>query len=407
MSNQRKPTTYRNDPQRAALKKARRIVVKVGTNLLTGGGTSVRRSYLNRLSAIVSQQWDKGREIAIVTSGAIGAGCGAMGFERPPRSVPDRQACAAAGQVELMKLYAQAFRRQPSPRAIGQLLLTRDGLEDRKRYLNARHTLEALFSRGLVPVVNENDTVAVDEIRFGDNDSLSALVAILCEAELLIMLTDVPGLLDVPPGEGKKGKLISTVSEISPEIEAIAKPTGSFLGTGGMTSKIEAARIVTSAGENMVLANGRRPEILEEILSGKAVGTFFPPHGDRLTARKRWIAFSTRPQGTIHVDRGAKEALVRHKKSLLPSGIVEVTGRFESGGLVGVSGPDGHVFARGLSNYSKDEVRQIRGLKTSKISKVLGQLLFEEVVHRDNLVLVKESKTTRISGRHKKPSRKG
>lgn len=373
---------------RAALKKARRVVVKVGTSLLTGGGLHVNRPYLRALAAALGELWNQGREVALVTSGAIGAGAGQLGFETRPQSVPERQACAAAGQVALMHYYAEAFRKQTPPRAVGQLLLTRDGLEDRTRYLNARHTLEALFERGAVPIVNENDTVSVDEIKFGDNDRLSALVAVAAEAQALVLLTDVPGLLDAPPRENPDAKLISCVPEVTARIEALAAPTGSFLGTGGMVTKLQAAKIVTAAGEAMVLVGGHDPRVLLEVFDGREVGTYFPPRGDRLVARKRWLAFSARSQGTIRVDAGAREALVKRHKSLLPSGIVSVEGRFGSGALVELAGPDGQAFARGLANYTAAEIDAIRGLKTQKIAQVLGQLLFEEVVHRDNLVVL-------------------
>ena len=293
-------------PERAGLRKVRRVIVKVGTSLLTAGGTRLDRHYVLRLAATVGKVWAQGRQAAIVTSGAIGAGCGLLGFTKRPTSLPERQACAAAGQVELMKLYAQAFRRLRPPRAVGQLLLTRDGLEDRKRYLNARNTLEALFERGAVPVINENDTVSVDEIRFGDNDTLSALVTTAADAELLVVLTDVPGLMDAPPAEKSDAKLIHTVTAITPEIEALARPTGSFLGTGGMVSKLDAAKIVTGAGEALVLVGGHEPEVLLRVLEGQDVGTYFAPRGDRMAARKRWLAFTQRTQGVIHVDLGAR-----------------------------------------------------------------------------------------------------
>ncbi|MBI3829128.1 MAG: glutamate 5-kinase [Planctomycetes bacterium] len=378
-------------PERAGLKSARRIVVKVGTSLLTSGGVHVDRRYIVRLAAAVGQLWTAGKQVAIVTSGAIGAGCGALGFKERPKSLPDRQACAAAGQVELMKLYAQAFRRLKTPhapRSVGQLLLTRDGLEDRKRYLNARHTLEALFERRAVPIINENDTISVDEIRFGDNDTLSALVAVAAEAELLVILSDVEGLMNAPPRENPNARLIHEVPEITPEVESWASPSGSALGTGGMVSKLEAAKIVTGSGESMVLVGGSDPSVLERVLEGRRVGTYFAPRGDRMAARKRWLAYTQRTQGTIKVDAGARDALVKRHKSLLPSGIVSLEGHFDSGDLVALQGPDGRPFARGLSNYSRAEVEKIRGRKSSEIAKELGQLLFEEVVHRDNLVIL-------------------
>jgi len=375
-------------PERAALAKAKRIVVKVGTNLLTGGETRVHVGYVRRLAAAVSALWNDGRQVAIVTSGAIGAGCGVLGFKSRPKLLPERQACAAAGQVELMQLYAQAFHRVKPKRAVGQVLLTRDGLEERHRYLNARHTLEALFERGAVPIVNENDTVSVEEIRFGDNDTLSALVAAAIEADLLVILTDVAGLCDSPPGENPNAKLIDHVPALTPEILALAKPASSGLGTGGMITKLEAAKIVTGAGEPLVLAGGHDPEILLQIVAGRRVGTYFAPRGDRLTARKRWLAFTQRPSGRIKVDAGARDALVKRHKSLLPSGITGVDGRFESGDLVELAGPDGAAFARGLTNFSHAEVEKFQGKRSAQIAAERGAPLFEEVVHRDNLVIL-------------------
>jgi len=375
-------------PERAALRKARRIVVKVGTRLLTGGSLDVDRRYVVRLVGAVAGLWSQGRQVALVTSGAIGAGCGRLGYTERPESLPERQACAAAGQVVLMKLYAQAFRRMRPARAVGQLLLTRDGLAERHRYLNARHTLEALFARGAVPIINENDTIAVEEIRFGDNDMLSALVATAAEADLLVILTDVPGLLDAPPKLNPHARLIPTVPEITPEIETLAGGADSRLGVGGMTTKIEAAKVVRASGIPLVLVGGHDPGVLLHVVEGRRVGTFFPPRGDRLAARKRWLAFTARPCGALHVDAGAREALTKRHKSLLPSGIVRVEGPFESGDLVALSGPDGRPFARGLTNYASGELEKIKGLKTSQVAKELGELPFEEVIHCDNLVVL-------------------
>jgi len=378
-------------PERTALTKVRRLIVKVGTSLLTGGGTHLDRRYLLRLAQAVGHQWSQGRQVAVVSSGAIGAGCGVLGYSKKPVSLPERQACAAAGQVELMKIYQQAFRRlreHDAPRCVGQMLLTRDGLENRQRYLNTRNTLEALFARRAVPIINENDTVAVDEIRFGDNDTLSALVTVAVEAELLVILSDVEGLMDAPPREQPNAKLVRHVPAITPEIEAWASSVGSALGTGGMVSKLEAARIVTGSGEAMVLVGGHDPAVLHQVLEGRNVGTYFQPRGDRLAARKRWLAYTQRPHGTIHVDAGAREALLKHRRSLLPSGIRSAEGHFDSGDLVNLAGPDGRAFARGLSNYTRAEIERIRGKKTAQLAKDLGPAFFQEVIHRDNLVML-------------------
>jgi glutamate 5-kinase len=375
---------------RQPITRARRVIVKVGTALLTGNTTHVDRRFLLKLCGAVGKLWEQGREVAIVTSGAIGAGCGVLGYEKRPDSLPERQACAAAGQVELMKLYAQAFRRIKPSRAVGQLLLTRDGLVARNRYLNARNTLLTLLRRGAVPVINENDTVSVEEVRFGDNDTLSALVAGVAEADLLIVLTDVAGLMDADPRKNPDAKLIHTVDAITPEIEAVAKPTGSFLGTGGMVSKLQAAKIAMTSGLGMVLTAGHNPEVLLDVVAGKEVGTYFCPREDRISARKHWLAFTRHPKGAIVVDAGARDALVKRHKSLLPSGVLAINGKYESGELVSLVSLvcNEHEFARGLTNYSAEELGRIRGKKTAQAAKELGQLLFEEVVHRDNLVIL-------------------
>jgi len=381
------PRSVPLSPHRDALKKAQRIVVKVGTALLTGNTTTVDRRFILKLCGAVGKLWDDGREVAIVTSGAIGAGCGVLGYEKRPPTLPERQACAAAGQVELMKLYAQSFRRVRPPRAVGQLLLTRDGLVARNRYLNARNTLFTLFERGAVPIINENDTVSVEELKFGDNDTLSALVSGVAEADLLIILTDVAGLMDADPRTHPSARVIPTVDEITPEIEAIAKPTGSFLGTGGMVSKLQAAKIAMASGFGLVLASGHDPNVLHDILAGRDVGTYFRPRVDRISARKHWLAFTRHPKGKITVDAGARDALVKRQKSLLPSGVLSVDGKCESGELVSLV-CENIEFARGLTNFSAQEIERIRGKKTAQAARELGQLLFEEVVHRDNLVIL-------------------
>jgi len=372
---------------RRGFKNVRRLVVKVGTALLTGNTTRVDKRFLLKLCSTVGTLWNDGIEVAIVTSGAIGAGCGVLGYSKRPDTLPERQACAAAGQVELMKLYSQAFRRVKPPRAIGQLLLTRDGLIARNRYLNARNTLLTLFKRGAVPVINENDTVSVEELRFGDNDTLSALVSGVAEAELLVILTDVAGLMDADPRSNPEAKVIHHVEAITPEIEAVARPTGSFLGTGGMVSKLQAAKISVASGFGLVLAAGHNPEVLLDILAGKEIGTYFQPRVDRISARKHWLAFTQHPKGSISVDSGARDALVKRQKSLLPSGITGVHGKYASGELVSLMCGETE-FARGLTNFSAQEIERIRGKKTADVAKELGQMLFDEVIHRDNLVIL-------------------
>ncbi|HLX64581.1 MAG TPA: glutamate 5-kinase [Planctomycetota bacterium] len=377
------------ESSRAAITRARRIIVKVGTALLTGETTRVNQRFIARLCQGVNELWKQGRETAIVTSGAIGAGCGVLGYKEKPTSLSERQACAAAGQVELMKIYAQAFKRVKPARAVGQLLLTRDTLISRRRYLNSRNTMMTLFQRSAVPIVNENDTISVEEIRFGDNDNLSALVAGIAESDLLIILTDVGGLMDCDPRANPKAKLIPTVAELTPQIEAMARPTGSFLGTGGMVSKLQAARIAMASGFGLVLADGHDPEILLDIVAGKNVGTYFKPRAERISARKHWLAFTSHPKGAIVVDAGARAALKTGGKSLLPSGIVDVLGQFKANELVSLVCENAE-FARGLSNFSSIDTHKIRGKKSAQIKGLLeaDSTSGVESVHRDNLVIL-------------------
>jgi glutamate 5-kinase len=267
------------------------------------------------------------------------------------------------------------------------LLLTRDGLTARERYLNARNTLLALFRRSAVPVINENDSVSIEELRFGDNDTLSALVAGVVGAELLIILTDVPGLMDSDPRTNPHAKLVTTVTAITPELEATARPTGSFLGTGGMVSKLSAAKIGMTSGYGVVLVGGHDPRVALDVVAGAEVGTYFVPRATPLSARKQWLAFTGHPKGAITVDAGAREALVSRHKSLLPSGILSVRGEFAQGALISLLCEE-REFARGLTHFSAEEIERIRGKKTSQVIKDGGEMLFEEVVHRDNLAIL-------------------
>jgi glutamate 5-kinase len=377
-----------SDSSRESVMRAKRVVVKVGTALLTGNTTHVDTRFVLKLCSAINELWKQGREVTLVTSGAIGAGCGVLGYDKRPSTLPERQACAAAGQVELMKLYAQCFRKLKPARAVGQLLLTRDGLSERERYLNTRNTLISLLERGAVPIVNENDTVSIDEIKFGDNDTLSALVAGVAEADLLIVLTDVAGLMDANPRTNPNAKVIPLVEQrISPEIEAVATPTGSFLGTGGMVSKLQAAKIALASGFGLVLTAGHDPAVLLDVVAGKNVGTYFKPSEARMSARKHWAVFTQRTRGEIHVDAGARDALSKRHKSLLPSGIQSVKGEFAHGALISLV-CEGREFGRGLSNYTHVEIESIRGKSTAQARKELGQAMYDEVVHRDNLVIL-------------------
>lgn len=331
-----------------------------------------------------------GCEIVCVSSGAIAAGLAVLGCSRRPRDLPTLQAAAAAGQAHLIDLYRRALGRHDLP--VAQMLLTHDDLRSRERHLNVRNTVNRLLAGGVVPIVNENDTVAVDEIRVGDNDRLSALVACMVRADMLILLTTADGLMTRPPepgrgGSGEPGELVGRVERVTPQIHAMAGDAGSGLATGGMRTKLEAAEMVTRAGERAVIANGCEPDVLRRIMKGEALGTVFEPHPQKLAGRKRWIAFFDDPRGELHVDAGAADAIIHAGKSLLPVGVLAVKGAFGRGAPIRVIGPDGAEVARGLVNYPSDELRRIIGCRSEKIEQILGSCDYEEVVHRDNLVL--------------------
>lgn len=326
-----------------------------------------------------------GRSLILVTSGAVGVGARRLGLTERPKTIPDKQAAAAVGQGLLMEAYEKAFLSRGL--IVGQVLLTADDVVDRQRHLNSRNTLLKLLEYGTIPIVNENDTVAVDEIRVGDNDTLSALVATLIEADLLIVLSDVDGLYGADPRLDKSARLLDTVTELTPELERAAGGAGGPFGTGGMATKLEAARIVTASGVPMVLANGARRHVLRDVLAGDSIGTLFVPGARALPARKRWLAFHHRARGSVWVDDGAAKALTEKGSSLLPAGVVHVDGRFKVGDLVRVMDAKGFELARGLSNYSAEAIARIRGSRTYEIEKVLGYKDYDEVIHRDNLVV--------------------
>jgi glutamate 5-kinase len=327
-----------------------------------------------------------GYELILVTSGAIAAGVEKLGFSRRPKAIPELQAAASVGQGLLMQEYARLF--SAFGLGVGQVLLTQSDFSYRQQYLNARNTLEKLLELQIVPIVNENDTTAVDEIRLGDNDTLAALVANLISADLLIILSDTEGLCTADPRSVDKVSLIKEVKEITPEVERAAGGVGTKFGSGGMVTKVQAAKIVTCARIAMVIAHGRHPNVLLEIINGHSVGTFFWPKAKKLDSRKLWIAFGRIATGKVVVDEGAKEALIKGKKSLLPAGVVDCSGHFKVGDAVDIADKRGYVFAKGLTNFSVEEVRQIMGLKTKEVSKILPDAVSEEVVHRDCLVIL-------------------
>jgi glutamate 5-kinase len=373
---------------RRQLGRVRRLVVKVGSGLVTTPAAGPDRRRIGALAAdLMAARGDAGREVVLVTSGAIATGMARLTLAQRPRSIPEKQAAAAVGQSALMRHYEAAFKRHGL--AVGQVLLTAQDIGDRARYLNARNTLLALLRFGVLPIVNENDTVAVEEIKVGDNDNLSALVASLIEADLLVLLTDVDGLYTANPAVDRDARKLDTVEAVTDDIARLVWQGAGAGAVGGMATKLQAAQKAASAGVPMIIANGRTEGVLARLLGGESLGTFFAPRTDRLGARKRWIAFAVPPQGRLTVDAGAVQALTLGGKSLLPSGVVQVDGDFAAGEVVAVvTEEEGKEFARGLVNFDAPELRRIRGAKTREIELRLGYKSFDEVIHRDNLVIL-------------------
>jgi len=367
------------------LGRVRRLVVKVGTGLVTEPGAGASPARIGALARDIAAVRE-GRRIVLVSSGAIATGMARLRLPERPRSIPEKQAAAAVGQAALMERYEAAFAQHGVH--VGQVLLTAQDISDRARYLNAKNTLLALLRFDVIPIVNENDTVAVEEIKVGDNDNLSALVASLIDADLLVLLTDVDGLYSHDPAVDAGARKLERVEAITDEIVRLARNRPDGVSVGGMATKLQAARKAAASGVPMIIASGREPGALGRILAGEPVGTYFAPKAERLAARKRWIAFAVPPQGRLTVDAGALAALTRHKKSLLPAGVVEVEGDFASGEVVAVHGAGGREFARGVVNFDAEELRKIRGARTAEIEARLGYKSFDEVIHRDNLVIL-------------------
>jgi glutamate 5-kinase len=367
---------------------AKRIVVKVGSNVLTAE-QGLNLPVIYDLSKQISQLMENGVEVILVSSGAMASGQKKIGLTRRPDEIPKRQAVAAVGQTGMMMEYEKAFGVYGIK--VAQILLTGDDLNaTRDRYLNARNTLNTLLSWKIIPIVNENDTVVVDEIRFGDNDNLSAMISLLMNADLLINLTDIDGLYTGDPRKQAGVELISEVESIDDSIEKIAGDIPGALGTGGMLSKVRAAAKVTNAGIPMVITNGREADILKTVMTGKKIGTFFVPANEKLSSRKCWIGYNIKPKGVLRIDDGAAQAISKQGKSLLPGGIIDVTGDFGIGDAVELSGESNSRIAVGLVNYSSSDIRRIMGCKTDQIQACLGEKLYDEVIHRDNLTLLNE-----------------
>lgn len=369
------------------LSKVRKIVVKIGTGVLTTESGYVDKRQIQGLAEQVVELKKMGYDVVVVSSGAIGSGMGELGIEKRPGTLPELQAVAAIGQSKLISTYDDSFKLHGYHAA--QILLTREDFEDRQRYLNTCNTIHTLFQLNAIPVVNENDTISVDEIKFGDNDALSALVTNLLNAELLIILSSVDGLYDKFPTGKSKTSVLSIVDNVSDEIRQLAFDFKTKRGIGGMQTKLEAASVVTNAGEAMIIANGRADGVLRKIVKGECIGTLFLPKQEKLAIRKRWIGYTIKPKGKVSVDEGAMHALTEQGKSLLASGIVSVEGTFHKGDTVSVCGREnGVIIARGLTNYSSAEIEKIKGCSTSYIAKVLGYKLYDEVIHRDNMVIL-------------------
>ena len=362
---------------RESLRAVRRVVVKIGSRLLAEAPASRPATIADQ----VTQLRQRGVEVLVVSSGAIALGMRRLGLAARPTEMPGLQAAAAVGQSKLMQHWEHAFAAHGM--AIGQVLVTHDDMGDRRRFLSARLTLRALLDHGVVPIINENDTVATEEIRFGDNDQLAALVVNLVSADALVMLTDVEGVRDAG------GVRMPVVRDIEREAAPVAGGSTSGVGSGGMASKVGAARVVTRTGVPAIVAPGREPDVIARVLAGEDIGTLFlPPDGAALSSRKHWIAYGAKPAGRLSVDEGAVRALREAGKSLLPAGVLAVDGAFELGDTVAICTRDGAEFARGLAAYPADDLRKIQGLQSGDIEARLGYKSIDEVIHRDDLVIL-------------------
>jgi glutamate 5-kinase len=375
-----------DDIRNQILSKVKKVVVKIGTGVLTTQDGYLDKEQIKNLARQVVELKKTGYCVVVVSSGAIGCGMGELGIEKRPNTLPELQAVAAIGQSKLISMYDACFKLHGYHAA--QILLTREDFEDRQRYLNTCNTIHTLFQLNAIPVVNENDTISVDEIKFGDNDALSAMVTNLLNAELLIILSSVDGLYDRLPTVKGKANVIPVVENVS-DVKKLAFNVKTQRGVGGMQTKLDAVSIVTNAGEAVIIANGRTEGILKKVVQCENAGTLFLPRTEKLASRKRWIGYSIKPKGKIYVDDGAVSALAQKGKSLLASGIVLVEGTFDKGDTVSICKKgEESIFARGLTNYSSAEIEKIKGQSTSHIIKALGYKMYDEVVHRDNMVIL-------------------
>jgi glutamate 5-kinase len=372
--------------RRELLKSVKRVVIKIGSRVLTDDDGGLDHAVIGRICGEIARLREGGRQVVVVSSGAIAAGRSELGLAEKPRTIPQKQAAAAIGQTRLMRAYEEAL--SPHGLKAAQLLLTSEDLGSRQRFLNARATIDTLLGFGIIPIINENDTVVVDEIKFGDNDNLSAMVTNVAESDLLVIMTDVEGLYNADPVRNPDARLIPLVRGITRELERSAGGSASRVGTGGMATKLEAARKAAKNGVPTILIAGKQSGILSAAMRGEEVGTLFLPQGTGLNRRKHWIACTLKPAGRVIVDDGARSVLQKKGKSLLPSGVVGVEGRFERGACVRICGTDGNEFARGLSDYSNSEIVRLAGHKSSEIEALLGYRYADVIIHRDNLVVM-------------------
>ncbi|UCH80927.1 MAG: glutamate 5-kinase [Nitrospiraceae bacterium] len=363
----------------------KRLVIKIGSSILASAEQGLNTRRLRTITKDISEIMDRGYEVVLVSSGAVAAGLKKLGLKSKPHDIKLKQAAAAIGQSSLMWAYEHNFAKFRKKAA--QVLLTRDDIANRVRYINAKNTLFTLIGYGVIPLINENDPVAVDEIKFGDNDMLAALAAGLVEADMLIIMSDVDGLYTKNPIQ-KGAEIIRSIKKITADIEKLAGGKGSAVGTGGMYSKLLAAKQANDHGIPVVIMNGRKAGLLEKLVDGNKIGTYFEPNMQRMSSKKGWIAYGVRAKGAIYLDEGAVNALLTMGRSLLPSGIAKVEGNFEVGDYIRCLDRRGKKIAKGLTNYSSSELEKIKGRKTSEIEKALGYKYSDEVIHRNNLVIV-------------------
>ena len=376
-----------NEASREALKKAKRIVIKVGTSTITYANGKRNFSQIDRLAREISDLQNQGKEMILVTSGAVAVGVDRMGLPGKPKTIPGKQAAAAVGQGVLMHTYEKFFADYGQ--IVAQVLITKTEAIDRHRYTNTRNTFMELMRQRVIPIVNENDVVALDELKIGDNDNMSALVAGIVDADLVIILSDVAGLYTANPQTHPDAVIVPEVAEITPEIEASAGGVGSARGTGGMATKIQAAKAATSSGIHLVIASGTEKYAITRVLQGEELGTLFVSRENRLQFRKRWLAFGAKIAGSIVVDDGCAKAIRKAGGcSILPAGVFAVQGEFLPGSTVSVIDKDAHELARGLVHYSSAELEQIKGCNSGEIANILGHKNFDEVIHRDDLVIL-------------------